>query len=197
MGWIAGSAERKTLLVNKLPLLALLPLMILPAPALGQTAGAQCAGIASGVERLACYDAIFRPGTEPSGILEAVLQSQQQIPARPSGRGPATLAVRCEAGQLSVSFAFAGNTLSALGNDAGLTLQYDLQTGRSRTLPVNASNTAILIDNPAEAAAFVTSLSGVTNLTARVTPVNSRSLSVRFRVDEFVAQADAVRESCS
>ena len=182
--------------MNKLPLLALLPLLVVPAPALAQAGGAQCASIESGTERLACYDAVFRPGTAPAPVSEAVLQSQQAIPARPSGRAPATLAVRCEAGKLGVSFAFAGNTLSALGNDAGLTLQYDLQPGRSRTLPVDPSNTAILINDPREAEAFVQSLAGATNLTARITPVNSRSLSVRFRVDSFVQEAQGVRNSC-
>ena len=182
--------------MNKLPLLALLPLFFTPTSALGQSGGEQCAPLESAMERLACYDALFRPGTVPVEAMEAVLQSQQLIPARPSGRGPATLAVRCEAGKLSISFAFAGNQLSALGNDAALTLQYDLQTDRSRTLPVNSSNTAIIIDDPVEANAFVNSLAGATNLTARVTPVNSRSLSVRFRTDSFVDEAQAVRDSC-
>lgn len=183
--------------MNKLPVLALLPLLFLSAPALGQSDGAQCAGIQNGVERLACYDGLFRPGAAPTGALEAVLESTQLIPARPSGRGPATLTVRCEAGDLSIRFGFAGNTLSALGNDAGLTLQYDLQSDRSRTLPVDASNTALIIGDKAEASAFVDSLAGATNLTARVTPVNSRSLSVRFRVDSFVQEAQAVRDGCS
>jgi type VI secretion system protein VasI len=190
-------AERDILLVNKLPVLALLPLLFVSAPAFGQSDGAQCASIENGVDRLACYDGLFRPGTVPTGALEAVLESTQLIPARPSGRAPATLTVRCEAGDLSIRFGFAGNTLSALGNDAGLTLQYDLQTDRSRTLPVDTSNTAIIIGDRAEASAFVDSLAGATNLTARVTPVNSRSLSVRFRVDSFVQEAQAVRDGCS
>ncbi|WP_127752219.1 hypothetical protein [Devosia sp. 1566] len=183
--------------MNKLPMLALIPLLFVSAPAFGQSDGAQCASIQNGVERLACYDALFRPGTDPAAALEAVLESTQLIPARPSGRGPATLTVRCEAGKLSIWFGFAGNTLSALGNDAGLTLQYDLQTDRSRTLPVDPTNTAIIIGDQAEAAAFVDSLAGATNITARVTPVNSRSLSVRFRVDSFVDEAQAVRDGCS
>jgi hypothetical protein len=107
------------------------------------------------------------------------------------------MTVACEEGRLSVAFAFAGNTLSALGNDAGITLQFDLQAARSRTLPVNASNTAVVIDDAREAEAFLAGLEGATNLTARVTPVNSRSLSVRFRVDEFEQQVAPVRAACS
>lgn len=107
------------------------------------------------------------------------------------------MAVTCDAGVLTVAFAFAGNTMSALGRDAAITLQYDLQAARSRTLPVNAENTAVLLNNTRDAAAFLDGLAGATNLTARVTPVNSRSLSVRFRVDAFVAEVAPVRAACS
>ncbi|GLQ10734.1 hypothetical protein GCM10007913_26660 [Devosia yakushimensis] len=183
--------------MKSLPVLALLPLFLATTPqAFAQTGGEQCAAIAGDVERLACYDGVFRAATSSAAGISVVLESEQLIPARPSGRAPATITVACEAGLLSVAFYFAGNTMSALGNDAGLTLQYDLQAARSRTLPVNASNTAILINNSREAAAFLDGLAGATNLTARVTPANSRSLSVRFRIDSFAQQVAPVRAAC-
>ena len=164
--------------------------------AFAQSGVAQCVALSADAERLACYDGLFRDAGPVAGGLSVTLESEQLIPARPSGRAPATMVVTCDDGVLSVAFAFAGNTMSALGNDAGITLQYDLQAARSRTLPVNAQNTAVLLDNTRDATAFLDGLAGATNLTARITPVNSRSLSVRFRVDAFVAEVAPVRAAC-
>ena len=180
------------------PVLTLLPLLCAPAPlAFAQEGVAQCVAVAADSERLACYDALFRTGDTGDFAAMAQLESEQLIPARPSGRAPATMTVICEDGALSVSFGFAGNTMSALGNDAGITLQYDLQAARSRTLSVNAENTAIVLGEADGAATFLQGLEGATNLTVRVTPVNSRSLSVRFRVDAFMDQVAPVRAACA
>lgn len=180
-----------------LPALALLPLFAAPAPiALAQSGIAQCVLVESDVERLACYDGLFRdPATAQQG-LSVTLMSEQLIPARPSGRAPASMVVNCQDDLLTVAFSFAGNTMSALGRDAGITMQYDLQASRSRTLPVNADNTAIVLDNTRDAASFLDGLAGATNLTVRVTPVNSRSLKVRFRVDGFLSEVSQVRAAC-
>lgn len=164
---------------------------------MGQSKIGQCTAIAADEERLACYDALFRSPDGGAGAISVVLESEQLIPARPSGRAPATMTVSCEAGVLRVAFAFAGNTMSALGRDAGITLQYDLQAGRNRTLPVNAENTAILLDNTSDAASFLDGLNGATNLTVRVAPVNSRTLSVRFRVDGFFEEVAPVVAACT
>lgn len=158
---------------------------------------AQCTAFVSDQERLACYDRIFNPDPNAEGVLSVRLDSEQLIPARPTGRAPATITVSCAAGNLSVAFGFAGNTLSSLGRDVGLTLQYDLQRARSNTLPVSADNTEVLIDNSQDALSFLDGLAGATNLTARVTPANSRSLSVRFRVQDFDAQVAPVVAACS
>lgn len=168
----------------------------LAAPAFAQS-GAQCAAVAGDTERLACYDAVFRGGEGDGEALSVSFESEQLIPARPSGRMPATMTVACEAGTLSVAFAYAGNTLSALGRDVGITLQVDLQSPRSRTLLVNAANTAVLIDNTADSLAFLDTLSGAQNLTTRVTPVNSRSLSVRFNLTGVLEEIAPVRAACS
>ena len=177
-----------------LPVLALLLLPLLPAtPSFAQADGAACAAIAGDSERLACYDDIFR-GVPADAANAVSFNSEQLIPAKPSGRQPAVITVACAAGVLSVKFSFAGNTMSAIGSDAGITLQLDLQTTRSRTLPTADNNTALVINRDAEA--FLDSLAGATNLTVRVTPVSSRSLSVRFKlagVDEAVAP---VRAAC-
>ena len=180
-----------------LPVLLLVPMFVAPSlPASAQTGVAACTAIDDETDRLACYDALFRDERVAADGLSAVLESDQMIPARPTGRAPATMTVTCVEGELKVSFAFAGNTMSALGRDAGITLQYDLQAARSRTLPVDETNTAIVIDNTADAAQFLDGLAGATNLTARVTPVNSRSLSVRFRVDAFAPEVAPIRAAC-
>lgn len=183
-----------------LALLALPTVLFTAGPALAQATAqtaAQCAAIGEDVERLACYDTIFRPDTAAAEGPSVTLESEQLIPARPSGRAPATLTVRCQAGTLQVAFGFAGNTMSALGRDAGITLQYDLQRARSSTLPVNAENTAIVIDTTRAALDFLDGLAGASNLTVRVTPVSSRSLSVRFRVDTLEAKSAPVVAACS
>lgn len=182
--------------MKRLVLALVLPMLTaLSAPALAQS-GAQCAAIGDDAERLACYDGLFRSSAAAEAPMGVVLESEQLIPARPSGRAPATITVFCEANVLQVAFAFAGNTMSALGRDTGITLQYDLARARSSTLPVNADNTAILIDNTADARAFLDGLVGATNLTVRVTPASTRSLSVRFRVDAFDQEVAPVIAAC-
>ena len=176
--------------------LALPVLLGLAAPAVAQT-GAQCAAIDNDAERLICYDDVFRSDNPVEAVGESVtLQSEQLIPARPSGRAPATITVFCEADILKVAFGFAGNSMSALGSDTGITLQYDLQRARSSTLPVNQDNTAILIDNTRDARTFLDGLIGATNLTVRVTPATTRSLSVRFRVADFADEVAPVIAAC-
>ena len=178
------------------PVLALLPLLSVSTPAvMAQQAGAQCTAIADDAQRLACFDAAFST-TVAAAADSVVFESEQLIPARPNGRRAATITVACDAGQLNVAFAFAGNTMSALGNDAGITWQFDLQAARSRTLPVSADNTAVVLDNTRDAQAFIQSIEGATNLTVRVTPVNSRSLTVRYRVDDFGERVAPVLAAC-
>ena len=183
--------------VRFLPVLALLPLLSVSTPAvMAQPAGAHCTTIANDAERLACFDAVFAGPAASAAESSLVLESEQLIPARPSGRQPATVTISCEAGVLRVIFAFAGNTMSALGKDAGITWQFDLQAARSRTLPVNDGNTALLLDNTADSLAFIQSVAGATNLTVRITPVNSRSLTVRYRVDTLAEQVAPVLAAC-
>jgi len=178
-------------------LLAVALLGLVPAmPAMAQS-GQQCAAIAGDGERLACYDAIFRDGTDGGESLTVSFESEQLIPARPNGRAPATLTVACDAGTLTVAFAYAGNTMSALGRDAGITFQVDLQAARSRTLLADPSNTSLIIGNTADAEAFLDMLDGANNLTTRVTPVNSRSLSVRFSLAGVLEAVAPVRAACS
>ncbi len=177
-------------------LLALPLLLVSPIPAAAQS-GAQCAAIAEDGERLACYDGVFRSEAGRDAGTSVTLQSEQLIPARPSGREPATITISCEADGLQVAFRFAGNTMSIAGNDTGLTLQYDLQRARSSTLPVDDDNTAVLINNPREAAAFVDGLQGATNLTVRVTPASTRSLNVRFNVSNFDQEVAPVVSACA
>jgi hypothetical protein len=175
----------------------LLAALVLHAPAAtAQTGVGQCVALEGDAERLQCYDALFRTDGQEHGALSVVVPSEQLIPAQPSGRAPATMTISCDAGVLRVAFGFAGNALSALGRVAGLTLQNDLEAARSNTLPVNPENTALLLDNTRDAVAFLDSLAGTNNLSARVTPANSRSLRVRFRVDAIMSEVEPVRAAC-
>ena len=196
-----GAARHETahtigmLLLKLLPVLALLLLPLMPAtPAFAQANGATCAAVTDDPERLACYDAIFRvaPGDTANSVS---FNSEQLIPARPSGRQPAVMTVACAAKALSVKFSFAGNTMSPIGSDAGISLQLDLQAARNLTLPTTDANTALLVTRDAKT--FLASFQGATNLTVRVTPVGTRSLTVRFRVqglDQAIAPIIAACE---
>lgn len=183
--------------VKILPVLALLPLFAVSIPPVAaQQAGAACTTIAADAERLACFDAAYAPGTSQPGEASVVFSSEQSVPARPSGRAPATITVACTSNVLTVAFAFAGNTLSSLGNDAGITWQLDLQARTTRTLPVDDSNTAILIDNSSASLAFLRGLEGSNNLTVRVTPSSARTLSVRYKLAGFPTQLAPVLQAC-
>lgn len=177
-------------------LFGLLPLVLFSVVPAAAQSGAQCAAIGEDTERLACYDAIFLNADLPPEGTSVTLESEQLIPARPSGRAPATIRVSCDAGNLQVAFGFAGNTMSSLGRDTGITLQYDLQRARSSTLPVNADNTEILINKSADALTFLDGLVGATNLTVRVTPASTRSLNVRFNVSDFDDEVAPILAAC-
>jgi hypothetical protein len=161
-----------------------------------------CAAIADDGERLACYDALFRNGeadTVPvdADALEAVvLSSERLIPARPTGREPATMSVACTDGAMVVSFAFAGHLVSNTGDIAPVTLQVDQNATAVRTLRANADNTALSFGAGRESEAFLDSLTGGTNVKVRMTPVRQRSLTVDFRLPESAAAIDALRQSC-
>jgi hypothetical protein len=183
--------------VRLLPVLALLPIFAVSTPAvLAQQAGTQCTAVTADAERLACFDTAFAGLEATHSDAQVIIESEQLIPARPSGRAPATITVACDADVLSVAFGFAGNTLSSLGRDTGITWQLDLQARTNRTLPVDESNTAVVLDNTRDSLAFLRSLEGYSNLTVRVTPVNSRTLSVRYPLSGFAGQLAPVLEAC-
>lgn len=166
---------------------------------LAQQGGAECAAIPADAERLACYDGLFRAGAPVAAVPDGeavVLQSEQLIPARPTGRGNATMIIACEPEGLTIRFAFAGNVLSATGSNTGISLQRDLLRAEARTLPPSSNGTELIMSGDAEVRAFLDSLLGVTNLGARVTPANARSLNVRFRVTELETQVAPVLAAC-
>lgn len=182
------------LVTNILGLLAIV--MALPAlPVAAQAPGEACAAIADDAERLACYDAIFRSaGNVPSDDL--TIESERLIPARPTGRQPATMTIACETDGLRVSFAFAGQLVSNTGDIAPVTFQVDQNATIVRTLRASADNQSLSFAAGSESTAFLDSLAGGTNLRVRVTPVRQRSLAVDFRLPERAAEIGALRESC-
>ncbi len=179
--------------------LLFLPLLLLaglaPAgPALAQSSPEACAALNDDMERLACYDAIFRQDAAPGETV--IIESERLIPARPTGRGPATMTVACEAAEVVVSFAFAGHFVSNSGDIAPVTFQVDLSATSVRTLRANADNTSLSFAPGTESQSFLDSLEGGTNLRVRMTPVRQRSLTVDFRLPDHAEAIGAVRAGC-
>jgi type VI secretion system protein VasI len=181
--------------VKRLVFVALTAL-IMAAPAQGQETGESCAAVADDAARLACYDGIFRTDAPASPEGGLSYQSERLIPARPSGREPATLTVGCEAGQARVSFGFAGQLVSATGDIAPLTLQVDQRQTQVRTMQSTDGNTRLTFGSQRETEAFLDSLGGGRSLEVRVTPIGQRSLTVNFRLNEALAEIQALRDSC-
>ena len=157
---------------------------------------AACAMIAGGAERLACYDAIFPPlaGASADAV---VLQSRQPIPARPTGRMPATMTVRCGEGGVEVSFVFANQLLSETSDDAAISFQVDQTGNRVRNLPVSADNVVIGFPAGRDSLDFLESIEGGRSLQVRITPVRQRSVQVLFELRASEAAIAALRESCA
>ena len=169
---------------------------ILATPSQGQETGEGCAAVADDTARLACYDGVFLTGAPamPEGALS--YESERLIPARPSGRAPATFAIACVAGQPQVSFGFAGQLVSATGDIAPATLQIDQRQTQVRTMQSTEGNTRITFGSVRETQAFLDSLEGGRSLEVRVTPIGQRSLTVNFRLAEALSDIRALRESC-
>lgn len=168
---------------------------LLATPVVGQDTGESCAAIGDDAQRLICYDGVFRaePGEAP-GTLS--LSSEQLIPARPSGRQPASFSVACVAGAPEVRFAFAGQLMSSTGDIAPVSLQVDQGATQVRTMRAADDNLSVSFASARETTAFLDSLNGGTTLKVRMTPVRQRSLNVTFRVDAALAEIGTLRETC-
>ncbi len=170
--------------------------MTIALPAMGQETGQQCAAIVDDASRLSCYDEIFRTGAvEPTENL--LFESEQLIPARPSGRATASFRLACVEGEPDVSFSFAGQQMSATGDITAITLQVDQGPTQVRTLLASEDNTAVRFGSARDSNAFLDTLAGGTTLKVRATPVRQRSLNVTFRIDEALPQITALRQSCN
>lgn len=170
------------------------------APAHAQaTAVAACIGIDEDAARLACYDDLFRngdPKTPETQGQTISIESERPIPARPSGRQPATLTLACDAGKLTVAFRFAGQLVSNTGDIAPLTYQIDAGGTTVRTLRANADNTELTFSSAADTQTFLDSLTGGSSVRVRMNPVRQRSVNVVFRIDDVEEQIAALRTSC-
>jgi hypothetical protein len=179
----------------RLLLLIALGLVAAPGAIMAQSTPQACAAIAADPERLACYDAIFRD----AAVLPAdavVIESARPIPARPTGREPATMTIACEPSGVVVSFAFAGQLVSNTSDIAPVTLQVDQGGTSVRTLAADDSNTSLRFAPGRESEAFLDSLAGGTNLRVRMTPVRQRSVTVVFRLPEYFDDIAALRAGC-
>lgn len=183
-------------LANIMGALAIAAVLAVSGEARAQQTPEQCAAIAEDVARLACYDSIYRSTGSVGDVTPVVMESERMIPARPTGREPAILTVSCEAGALSVSFAFANQLVSNTGDIAAVTLQVDQNATAVRTLRANADNTALSFGSAQETRAFLDSLVGGRNLKVRMTPVRQRSVTVDFRLLEHADDIAALRAAC-
>lgn len=192
-------------------------------PVLAQTSPEDCAAIGPATERLDCYDSLFRAdvftgesedettpeqgmwasGVEVSQIEGtelpfAAVQSEQLIPAFPSGRSPARLTILCRDGETAVQFSFAGHAMASPNSTAGsITLQYDRQPPRSQSLPLNGDRTAIGFYSDAEAREIIARLLQTNRLYVRATPLAQRSVTVSFLMEGIEAALEPVREACA
>ncbi|GHA30274.1 hypothetical protein GCM10007989_27490 [Devosia pacifica] len=164
-------------------LAALLLTTLTAAPAYSQPTPAECSLIGNDEERLACYDSVFRAA--PVDDAAFILESEQLIPAEPSGRGRATMTIACNDGELETRFRFAGTLLTANNSNTGVTFTRDLTRNRTLTLPPSPDGRELIIEPTEEVEIFLQWLRGTNNLSVRVTPANNRSLSVRFDVDDL------------
>lgn len=179
----------------------ILTILVLAVPAHAQDTGESCAAITGDPERLACYDAIFRapldvPPSDLPAASEILIPSEQQIPARPTGRAPAQMVIACVNGGAAVRFTFANQLLSSTNDNAGVTLQVDLGGNVVRNLPVDETNTSVGFATANEAATFLATLEGARSLRVRITPVRQRSLTIDFRLSDFADEIEALRGSC-
>lgn len=169
---------------------------LLAQPVMAQESGESCAILADNSGRLACYDAIFRDAPPVGDTGALVLNSERLIPARPSGRAPATFTIACVAGAPTVSFGFAGQLMSSTGDIASITFQIDQDATLVRTLQTTDANRGLTFATPREAAAFLDDLNGGNNLKVRMTPIGQRSLTVDFKLSTVLGEIGALRESC-
>src|SRR5690606_2187971 len=183
-------------LANIMGALAIAAVLAVSGEARAQQTPQQCAAIAEDAARLACYDSIYRVTGSAGDITPVVIESERMIPARPTGREPATMTVACEAGSLTVSFAFANQLVSNTGDIAPVTLQVDQNATAVRTLRADADNTALSFGTAPETRAFLDSLQGGRNLKVRMTPVRQRSVTVDFRLPEHADAIAALRAAC-
>jgi type VI secretion system protein VasI len=158
--------------------------------------GIACAPISDDVERLACYDAIFRHADPAADAQSLVLESHQLIPAHPTGRAPATMTFACESAELVLRFGFAGNLLSATGSSTGITFTRDLSGDQVMTLPPSENGAELVMRPTARVLSFLDWLSGATNVTVRVTPADYRSLTVRFRIADIRDKLAPILATC-
>jgi type VI secretion system protein VasI len=169
--------------------------MVLVAPASGQETGESCGAIGNDTQRLACYDGIFRSvsGDAPAAL---TFDSERLIPARPSGREPATMTIACVASAPVVSFSFANQLVSGTADIAPVTLQVDQGPTQVRTMRSSPDNLSLTFANARESELFFDSLLGGERLRVRMTPVRQRSVNITFRLQEAVPQIEALRDSC-
>ena len=207
-------------LVRRAALWGGLVLGTIAAPALGQVTPERCALIGGATERLACYDSIFRGDAAPAGgeaeavnlwvtgtdvseidgteTLFATIQSEQLIPARPSGRAPARMTVLCANETTTIQFTFAGQFMGTENsNSAPITTQLDRAPPQTRSLPLSQDRTAIGFFQSGQAIGFAGELVETERLLVRATPLGQRSVTVSFVLEGIEEALAPLAEACA
>lgn len=153
-----------------------------------------CAALTNDGARLACYDGLFRGEAEETTSL--VIRSEQQILARPSGRDYATMTLICEDGSPRLEFAFAGNPLSSIGSNIGISVKRDLRSGSALSLAPSSGGLSAVMTSPRDLASFVQSLEGIAALTVESRTTDYRSVSARFQIGPRQGEMAATLASC-
>lgn len=194
--------------------------MALPVAVAQDPSAERCAAIGPATERLACYDSIFRSGEltgetgeapdqglwssgievsqiEGTEIPFAMLESEQLIPAMPSGRGPARITVLCLEGETVLQFSFAGSPMGTPTSNSGtITLQYDRQPPRSQSLDLSPDRLSVGFFETSSSRPVIEQLLQTQRLFVRATPQAQRSVTVSFEMDGLDTALEPVREAC-
>lgn len=185
--------------------------------ALPTIAQSDCTGIAVDEERLACYDlesGFVASKSENSGIGHWIkrvdvsqltddknvflnLQSENEMPARFRGAGPATLLLRCMENTTSAFFLFNGHFMSDIQGRGKIEYRIDDKSMRSINTQVSTDNEALGLWNGGKSIPFIKQLIGGQRLVVRATPHSESAMTANFDIRGIDEAVNELRETCN